>query len=103
MNGVNGGYHRSGKGEGSGEETGGEDGGNRGRGADGNGVVFIKEEKDDFSEYQSCSKTGLSATNNLCNFIFDIYSLFLLVQWNSSIRATPFAELLWPLLRGGHF
>ncbi len=25
------------------------------------------------------------------------------VFWNPSIRTTPFAELLWPLLRGGHF
>ncbi len=24
------------------------------------------------------------------------------IQWNSSIMATPFTELLWPLLRGGY-
>ncbi len=30
------------------------------------------------------------------------YPTYIVQQWNSSIRATPFVELLWPLLRGGH-
>ncbi len=28
---------------------------------------------------------------------------FITVQWNPSIMATPFADLLWPLFRHGHF
>ncbi len=28
------------------------------------------------------------------------YSCWIDIQWNSSIRATPFAKLFWPLLRG---
>ncbi len=36
--------------------------------------------------------------NNTASYFSNKYT----VQWNSSIRATPFAEILWPLLRGGH-
>ncbi len=47
---------------------------------------------------------GVSLISQFCwlsiIFIDILIILIFAIQWNSSIRANPFAELLWPLLRG---